>query len=110
MIRLVIMLIILIFFFKQVFVSLRTTMFILGMMCVFIGISLLAPDDTRGNETIIHHLLMPMVYSKITGIRGNGLERAKILSMRGGSGWSKLAMEEGTRMLENTSYHHPSKA
>lgn len=26
-------------------------MFILGMMCVFIGISLLAPDDTRGNET-----------------------------------------------------------
>lgn len=24
-------------------------MFILGMMCVFIGICLLAPDDTKGN-------------------------------------------------------------
>ena len=173
------------------------------MMCVFIGISLLAPDDTRGNETkdstlsldsivsseedrlipqsfedghskdtrvavqgmymkaadlisktkVPHKakisslvklyqqqafnpsffvlqaacltalgfgedsinasaiLVMPMVSSKITGFRGNGLERAKILSMRGGSGWSKLAMqEEGTRMLEKTSHHHPSKA
>ncbi|CAL9248559.1 unnamed protein product [Arabidopsis halleri] len=155
----------------QVFDALRTTMFILGMMCVFIGISLLAPDDTRGNETrdssssldsIVSSsvpteedrlmpqssedghskdtrvvvqgmymkaadliaktkaaclaalgfgedsinasaiLVMPMVSSKITGFRGNGLERAKILSMRG-SGWSKLAMEEeGTRMLEKT--------
>ena len=26
-------------------------MFISGMLCVFIGISLLAPDDTRGNES-----------------------------------------------------------
>ncbi|XP_010514326.1 PREDICTED: probable magnesium transporter NIPA8 isoform X3 [Camelina sativa] len=153
----------------QVFDALRTTMFILGMMCVFLGISLLAPDDTRGNETKdssssldsivssslpteedrlipqssedghskdtrVHGmymkaadliaktktaclaalgfgedsinasaiLVMPMVSSKITGFRGNGLERAKILSMRG-SGWSKLAMEEeGTRMLEKT--------
>ncbi|CAN8266384.1 unnamed protein product [Cochlearia groenlandica] len=162
----------------QVFDSLRTTMFISGMMCVFIGISLLAPDDTRGNETkdnsssldsivssgvpseedrLISQtsedghskdtrvvvqgmymkatdlitrtktaclaalgfgedsinasaiLVMPMVSSKITGFRGNGLERAKILSMRG-SGWSKIAMEEeGTRMLEKTS-HHTSKA
>ncbi|CAA7061690.1 unnamed protein product [Microthlaspi erraticum] len=162
----------------QVFDALRTTMFISGMLCVFIGISLLAPDDTRGNETkdnsssldsivsssvpteedrlisqssIDGHskdsrvvvqgmymkatdlvartktaclaalgfgedsinasaiLVMPMVSSKITGFRGNGLERAKILSMRG-SGWSKLAMEEeGTRTLEKTS-HHPSKA
>ena len=39
------------FFFKQVFDALRTTMFISGMLCVFIGISLLAPDDTRGNES-----------------------------------------------------------
>ncbi|CAH8363631.1 unnamed protein product [Eruca vesicaria subsp. sativa] len=153
----------------QVFDALRTTMFILGMMCVFIGISLLAPDDTRGNETkenldsivsseedrlisqsfedghskdtrvAVHGqhmkaadliaktktacltalgfgedsinasaiLVMPMVSSKITGFRGNVLERAKILSMRGGSGWSKLAMEEeGTRKTS----HHPSKA
>ncbi|XP_054801295.1 probable magnesium transporter NIPA8 [Prosopis cineraria] len=34
----------------QVFDALRTTMFILGMMCVFIGICLLAPDDSRGAE------------------------------------------------------------
>ncbi|GLT68746.1 hypothetical protein SLA2020_409510 [Shorea laevis] len=34
----------------QVFDTLRTTMFILGMMSVFIGISLLAPDDSRGSE------------------------------------------------------------
>ncbi|XVF59921.1 hypothetical protein PTKIN_Ptkin08bG0000800 [Pterospermum kingtungense] len=32
----------------QVFDALRTTMFILGMMSVFIGISLLAPDESRG--------------------------------------------------------------
>ncbi|KAF8108135.1 hypothetical protein N665_0114s0027 [Sinapis alba] len=163
----------------QVFDALRTTMFVSGMLCVFIGISLLAPDDTRGNESkdntssldsivssdvpseedrLISQssedghskdtrvvvqgmymkatdlfaktktaclaalgfgedsinasaiLVMPMVSSKITGFRGNGLERAKILSMRG-SGWSKLAMEEeGTRMLEKTSHHHPLKA
>lgn len=35
---------------KQVFDALRTTMFILGMMCVFIGISLLAPDELKGSE------------------------------------------------------------
>ncbi|KAK6280265.1 PREDICTED: probable magnesium transporter NIPA8 isoform X1 [Theobroma cacao] len=34
----------------QVFDALRTTMFILGMMSVFIGISLLAPDESRGGE------------------------------------------------------------
>ncbi|KDP41887.1 hypothetical protein JCGZ_26905 [Jatropha curcas] len=34
----------------QVFDALRTTMFILGMTCVFIGISLLAPDEPRGGE------------------------------------------------------------
>ncbi|XP_010528116.1 PREDICTED: probable magnesium transporter NIPA8 isoform X2 [Tarenaya hassleriana] len=142
----------------QVFDALRTTMFISGMMCVFIGISLLAPDDTRGieakdNPTLVsvvsteedrlippsedgHSkdstrqvvqgmymkvsgliakaktaclvslgfgeesinasaiLVMPMVSSKITGFRGNGLERAKVLSMRGGSGWNKVAMDE----------------
>ena len=33
---------------KQVLDALRTTMFILGMMSVFIGISLLAPDEPRG--------------------------------------------------------------
>ncbi|MED6120470.1 hypothetical protein PIB30_021139 [Stylosanthes scabra] len=34
----------------QVFDALRTTMFILGMTCVFVGISLLAPDDSKGAE------------------------------------------------------------
>ncbi|XP_074584453.1 LOW QUALITY PROTEIN: putative magnesium transporter NIPA8 [Curcuma longa] len=32
----------------QVFNTLRTTMFVMGMACVFVGISLLAPDDTKG--------------------------------------------------------------
>ncbi|KAK9925611.1 hypothetical protein M0R45_033930 [Rubus argutus] len=34
----------------QVLNALRTTMFILGMMSVFAGISLLAPDDSKGGE------------------------------------------------------------
>ncbi|KAH6823737.1 magnesium transporter [Perilla frutescens var. hirtella] len=34
----------------QVFDALRTTMFILGMVSVFIGISLLAPDELKGGE------------------------------------------------------------
>ncbi|XP_030450476.2 probable magnesium transporter NIPA8 isoform X2 [Syzygium oleosum] len=34
----------------QVFDALRTTMFILGMTAVFVGISLLAPDESRGGE------------------------------------------------------------
>ncbi|CAN6464477.1 unnamed protein product [Victoria cruziana] len=35
----------------QVFNSLRASMFVLGMMSVFIGISLLAPEDSKGSET-----------------------------------------------------------
>ncbi|KAM6549465.1 hypothetical protein CsatB_021141 [Cannabis sativa] len=34
----------------QVFDALRTTMFILGMMSVFVGITLLAPDEPKGAE------------------------------------------------------------
>lgn len=34
----------------QVFNALRTTMFVLGMASVFVGISLLAPDDSKGGE------------------------------------------------------------
>ncbi|KAL6143024.1 hypothetical protein ACLB2K_053723 [Fragaria x ananassa] len=34
----------------QVLNTLRTTMFILGMMSVFTGISLLAPDDSKGGD------------------------------------------------------------
>lgn len=36
------------FLSKQVFDTLRTTMFVLGMMSVFIGITLLAPDESKG--------------------------------------------------------------
>ncbi|XP_018675212.2 probable magnesium transporter NIPA8 isoform X3 [Musa acuminata AAA Group] len=35
----------------QVFNTLRITMFVVGMTFVFIGISLLAPDDSKGSET-----------------------------------------------------------
>lgn len=42
---------------------------------------------------------MPMVSSKITGFRGSGFDRAKILTMRN-SGWSKISMDEdGEKML-----------
>ncbi len=44
-------------------------------------------------------LVMPMVSSKITGFRGSGFDRAKILSMRN-SGWSKISMDEdGEKMI-----------
>ncbi|KAJ7976329.1 Protein of unknown function (DUF803) [Quillaja saponaria] len=144
----------------QVFDTLRTTMFILGMMSVFIGISLLAPDEAKGaevkdssslvsvmsssNSTEVDRLVvpseepenkdtrtfaqemllkitdvlikaktafalslgfgedsinasavlvMPMMSSRMTGFRGSGLDRAKILSMRN-AGWSKISMDE----------------
>lgn len=153
----------------QVFDALRTTMFILGMMCVFIGICLLAPDDSRGAEgssldskassgistevdrpqasseealykdtkSFIKGMLlkisgllmkaktactasvgfggenihassvfvMPMMSSRMTGFRGNGLERSKILSMRN-SGWSKVPTDEdedAATLLESSS-------
>ncbi|CAN1243982.1 Probable magnesium transporter NIPA8 [Linum perenne] len=47
----------------QVFDALRTTMFILGMMCVFIGISLLAPDESRGGEAKETSALVSVVSS-----------------------------------------------
>ncbi|KAK4272268.1 hypothetical protein QN277_020850 [Acacia crassicarpa] len=143
----------------QVFDALRTTMFILGIMCVFIGICLLAPDDSRGadvkdssldskvssgvstevnrtqssseeapykdtksfvkrmllkitgllvkaksaggaslgfGEDNVHAssvLVMPMMSSRMTGFRGSGRERSKILSMRN-SDWSKVLTDE----------------
>ncbi|XP_014519634.1 probable magnesium transporter NIPA8 [Vigna radiata var. radiata] len=152
----------------QVFDALRTTMFILGMMCVFIGISLLAPDESKGPEpkdgtldsmvpsatsTEVNRLVvsteeaqnkdprsfvkavlikitdllvkaktscalslgfgedtinassvlvMPMMSSRMTGFRGNGLERARILSMRN-SGWSKISMDEDAQKLLDAS-------
>ncbi|KAI3705501.1 hypothetical protein L1987_75740 [Smallanthus sonchifolius] len=39
----------------QVFDALRTVMFILGMISVFLGISLLAPDDSKGEEVKDSH-------------------------------------------------------
>ncbi|KAK4367318.1 hypothetical protein RND71_011110 [Anisodus tanguticus] len=169
----------------QVFDALRTTMFILGMISVFVGISLLAPDESKGGEVkdnslvsttsnlsqdeermdcflipaffigkyahgrllmpsedsqikdirsfgrvmlmkaakmivkakaacsvsldfgedSLHAssvLVMPMLSSKITGFRGGGLDRAKLLSARG-PGWSKFAVDkDGETMLETT--------
>lgn len=49
----------------QVFDALRTTMFILGMISVFLGISLLAPDDVKGSD-VKDHSLDPMVSSRIS--------------------------------------------
>ncbi|KAI9083984.1 hypothetical protein K1719_033980 [Acacia pycnantha] len=152
----------------QVFDALRTTMFVLGMICVFIGISLLAPDEPKGHETkdssldtmvssgisseknrlvvsseeaqnkdtrthirgllmkatdalvkaknacalslgfgedTIHAssvLVMPMMSSKLTGFRGNGLERSKILAMRN-SGWGKIPLDEDSSKILETS-------
>nr|GMC55624.1 probable magnesium transporter NIPA8 isoform X1 [Ipomoea batatas] len=141
----------------QVFDALRTTMFVLGVMCVFIGISLLAPDDSKGIETkdsslvsasslsndverlimpledpqlkdvkSFSHLVlmkavnlivkakaacslslglgddslqassvlvMPMVSSKMTGFRGNGVDQAKLFSARG-QGWRRISVDE----------------
>ncbi|XP_027358672.1 probable magnesium transporter NIPA8 isoform X2 [Abrus precatorius] len=148
----------------QVFDALRTTMFILGMMCVFIGISLLAPDEPKGAESRelesmvspaistevnrlvesseVQHkdarsfvkgmlikvtdmlvkaktscalslgfgedtisassvLVMPMMSSRMTGFRGSGLERARILSMRN-SGWGKISIDEDAEKLLET--------
>ncbi|CAA0824592.1 Probable magnesium transporter NIPA8 [Striga hermonthica] len=146
----------------QVFDALRTTMFILGMISVFIGISLLAPDELRGGEikdtalgslAASHHndvdrsvmpcddsqmknmgslmhtvqmkaanmivkikaacslslglgeesihassvLAMPMVSSKITGFRANGLDRNKLFAYRA-PGWSGID-EDGVKLL-----------
>ncbi|KHN00641.1 NIPA-like protein 3 [Glycine soja] len=157
----------------EVFDALRTTMFMLGMMCVFIGISLLAPDESKGPETkdssldsmvssaisteanrlvvspeeaqnkdtrslvkailikitdllvkakttcalslgfgedtinASSVLVMPMMSSRMTGFRGNGLERARILSMR--NGWRKIPMDEDAgKLLETSSVVPPS--
>ncbi|GAA0171605.1 secondary carrier transporter [Lithospermum erythrorhizon] len=152
----------------QVFDALRTTMFVLGMISVFVGISLLAPDDSRGcdlkdgdecsensavddvnrlttpsedsqikdlrtlvravtikaidlmakakasysttwgfGEDSIHAssvLAMPMVSSKITGFRGNGVDKAKF-SFRGSS-WSKIPVDEESETMLGTSSIH----
>lgn len=45
-------------------------------------------------------LVMPMMSSKITGFRGNGLDRAKILSMRN-SGWTKIPTDEENAKLSD---------
>ncbi|KAH0973480.1 hypothetical protein GBA52_025636 [Prunus armeniaca] len=45
--------------------ALRTTMFILGMMSVFVGISLLAPDDSKGAEVKDNSSLVSVMSSTI---------------------------------------------
>ncbi|KAK4774546.1 hypothetical protein SAY86_009481 [Trapa natans] len=153
----------------QVFDVLRTTMFILGMLSVFVGISLLAPDEPKGSDVkdtsslasvtssgtssesdrfvpskgesasketksfmqdmsskamdillraksacsvslgfsddpinASAMLVMPMVSSKITGFRGNTLERSKIFSMKS-FGWRLVSRdEEEVKMLDTS--------
>ncbi|KAB5527520.1 hypothetical protein DKX38_021367 [Salix brachista] len=50
----------------QVFDALRTTMFILGMTFVFIGISLLAPDEPKGGDVKDNASLVSVVSSSIS--------------------------------------------
>ncbi|KAM1460277.1 hypothetical protein ACFXTO_045603 [Malus domestica] len=50
----------------QVLDTLRTTMFILGMMSVFVGITLLAPDDSKGAEVKDNPSLVSVVSSSIS--------------------------------------------
>ncbi|XP_057982908.1 probable magnesium transporter NIPA8 [Malania oleifera] len=50
----------------QVFDALRTTMFILGMVSVFIGISLLAPDESKGAEVKDNSSLVSVTSSSIS--------------------------------------------
>ncbi|GJR17368.1 transcription-repair-coupling factor [Tanacetum coccineum] len=153
----------------QVMDILRTVMFILGMISVFIGISLLAPDEPKGEakdsslssatlprvNTEVERLIkpiedspikdlksfmralaakasaavtrakstctlllgmgddamhgssvfaMPMVSSKMTGFRGVGGDRSKLMSLRSPTGWSRIpVVEESVNMLETTS-------
>lgn len=51
--------------------------------------------------------VMPMVSSKITGFRGNRLDRAKILSLRN-SGWSTISMDGDEAELLDTGTKHPT--
>lgn len=50
----------------QVFDTLRTTMFILGMTSVFIGISLLAPDEAKGVEGKDSSSSIPSTWSNMS--------------------------------------------
>lgn len=62
-------------------------------------------EDTINASSV---LVMPMVSSRMTGFRGNGLERARILSMRN-SGWSKISMDEDAeKLLDASSVVPPS--
>lgn len=47
---------------------------------------------------------MPMVSSKMTGFRGVGGDRSKLMSLRSPTGWSRIpVVEESVNMLETTS-------
>ncbi|KAI3878706.1 hypothetical protein MKX03_007168 [Papaver bracteatum] len=151
----------------QVFDALRTTMFILGMSSVFVGISLLAPDESKGGESkesaslmsstspnntdrldklptiesdiedmrssfvqaMIKRVsaivvkakstcslslglgedtigassvfVMPMVSSRMTGFRGNGLTRGKFSPRH--PGWTKITIDDSDAEMLETS-------
>ncbi|KAL9259866.1 putative magnesium transporter NIPA8 [Drosera capensis] len=76
----------------QVFNTLRTTMFILGMISVFIGISLLAPDEEKGsdikdNSTLDH--ITPTIVSSNESRPPMPLEDVQADEMK--PFWGKLA-------------------
>lgn len=49
-------------------------------------------------------LAMPMVSSKMTGFRGVGGDRSKLLSLRNPAGWGRIPVEEeSVNMLDTTS-------
>ncbi|XP_031095331.1 probable magnesium transporter NIPA8 isoform X1 [Ipomoea triloba] len=66
----------------QVFDALRTTMFVLGMVSVFIGISLLAPDDSKGGEVKERPLVSDSSLSNDVGRLVMSSEDSQIKDMR----------------------------
>lgn len=82
----------------QVFDTLRTTMFIMGMMCVFVGISLLAPDESKGEVKDNSSLVSTTAPSISTDIERPTIpnEDAKIKDMRS---LAHMLLMKGTDMV-----------
>lgn len=40
-------------------------MFVMGMACVFVGISLLAPDETKGTNTVLFMVYLRLLSDKL---------------------------------------------
>lgn len=55
------------------------------------SLSLGLGDDSVEASSV---LVMPMVSSKITGFRGNGVDQAKVFGVRGGHGWRRISVDD----------------